>query len=170
MGAQDREGRNTRDGAENRRPHPFSSSLFKRFSDGRGFVPAVVEQGQIGQEAEEDHLDSNDDQQISKHEQGSVFNPLAAEPEEGQAGELAAALDALSEAEKRALNAEKEKVKIVKEVEDTVRELESAVLSKADKDLMEKVKAVPEAKEKVDSVQMLYYLSQWLLRLHLPTI
>jgi amino acid transporter len=54
---------------------------------------------------------------------------LEAEPEDGKAGELAAALDALADAKKRAQDAEKEAEKTRREAEDRLQELESATAS-----------------------------------------
>jgi hypothetical protein len=72
---------------------------------------------------------------------------LDAEPEEGKAGELAAALDTLTDAEKRAGQAEEEAAKAAKEADEKMQELESAIASGAGEDLMSKVKATLEAKE-----------------------
>jgi hypothetical protein len=72
---------------------------------------------------------------------------LDAEPEEGEAGELAAALDILADAKKRAHEAEKEAAEATQEAEKKLNELESAITSGDDEDLMAKVKATLEAKE-----------------------
>jgi amino acid transporter len=72
---------------------------------------------------------------------------LDAAPEEGEAGEAAAALDALSDAEKRAQEAESEAGKAAEAAEEKLREVESAIADGADEDLMSKVKAALEAKE-----------------------
>jgi len=72
---------------------------------------------------------------------------LEAEPEEGKAGELAAALDALDEAEKRARQTEKEAKKMAWESEKKIEELRSTVASGADEELMSMVKVTLEAKE-----------------------
>ena len=72
---------------------------------------------------------------------------LDAEPEEGRAGELAAALDTLADAKKRAKEAEKEAAKAAEEAEGKLHELESAIASGADEALMSKVKATLEARE-----------------------
>jgi hypothetical protein len=72
---------------------------------------------------------------------------LEAEPEDGKAGELAAALDALADAKKRAQDAEKEAEKTRREAEDRLQELESATASEPGENLMSKVKATLEAKE-----------------------
>ncbi|MGD9032643.1 MAG: amino acid permease [Desulfobacteraceae bacterium] len=73
---------------------------------------------------------------------------LDAEPEEGQAGELAAALDSLADAKKKALEAEKEAAEASEEAEKKLQELESAVVSGEDEDIMARVNAAIEAKEK----------------------
>ncbi len=75
---------------------------------------------------------------------------LDAEPEEGKAGEMAEALDTLSDAEKKAEAAEKEVEKLSREAEKKARELETSIVSAADENLMEKVKAVTDVKEKTD--------------------
>lgn len=72
---------------------------------------------------------------------------LDAEPEEGQAGELAAALDSLAEAKKKAQEAEKEAAEAAEEAEKKLQELESAIASEEDEDIMARVKATIEAKE-----------------------
>ena len=72
---------------------------------------------------------------------------LDAEPEEGKAGELAAALDILNDAKKKAQDAEKAASTVAEEAEARLRDLESAVASGADEDLMSKVKATLEVKE-----------------------
>jgi hypothetical protein len=72
---------------------------------------------------------------------------LDAEPEEGEAGELAAALDILADAKKRAHEAEKEAAEATEEAEKKLNEVESAIASGDDEDLMAKVKATLEAKE-----------------------
>jgi hypothetical protein len=73
---------------------------------------------------------------------------LDAEPEEGEAGELAVVLDSLADAKKRAQEAEKEAAEAAKEAEKKLQELESAVASGEDEDLMARVKATLEAREK----------------------
>ncbi|MFQ5904056.1 MAG: amino acid permease, partial [Candidatus Binatia bacterium] len=73
---------------------------------------------------------------------------LDAEPEEGKAGELAEALDTLADAKKRAHEAEKEAAEAAEEAEKKLQELESAIASGGDEDLMAKVKATLEAKER----------------------
>jgi amino acid transporter len=72
---------------------------------------------------------------------------LDAEPEKGEAGELAAALDLLADAKKRAHEAEKEAAEATQEAEKKLNELESAITSGDDEDPMAKVNATLEAKE-----------------------
>ena len=72
---------------------------------------------------------------------------LDAAPEEGKAGEMAEALDALSDAEKNAKEAEKEAASASEKAEEMISNVESAVADVAQEDLMEKVKAALEAKE-----------------------
>jgi len=72
---------------------------------------------------------------------------LDAAPEEGEAGEVAAALDVLVDAEKRAQEAEKESMKAAEAAEEKIREVESSIADGADEDLMSKVRAALEAKE-----------------------
>jgi amino acid transporter len=72
---------------------------------------------------------------------------LDAAPEEGEAGEMAAAIDALAEAEKRAGEAEKEATEASEEAEKKAHGLESALAQGADEALMAKAKAALEAKE-----------------------
>lgn len=71
---------------------------------------------------------------------------LDAEPEEGTAGEIAAAVDALAEAEKKARDIEKEAEKAAKEAEEKLHEVKSAMAEGSQKDLEEKIKAASEAK------------------------
>jgi hypothetical protein len=73
---------------------------------------------------------------------------LDAEPEEGEAGELAAAVDSLADAKKKAHEAEKAAAEAAEEAEKKLQELESAVASGKDEDIMARVKATLEAKEK----------------------
>jgi len=73
---------------------------------------------------------------------------LDAEPEEGEVGELAAALDILAEAKKKAQAAEKAAAEAAEEAEKKLQELESALSSGEDKDIMARVEATLEAKEK----------------------
>ncbi len=73
---------------------------------------------------------------------------LDAEPEEGEAGELAAALDILADAKKKAQEAEKAAAEAAEEAQKKLQELESAISSGEDKDIMARVKATLEAKEK----------------------
>jgi hypothetical protein len=72
---------------------------------------------------------------------------LDAEPEEGKAGELAAAMDALAEAEKKVREAESIAEKASKEALKRMSELESATKEGADSAFMKKVSAAVEAKE-----------------------
>jgi len=72
---------------------------------------------------------------------------LDAAPEEGKAGEMAEALDALSDAEKKAKESEKEAAGASDEAEEKISNVESAVADMAQEDLMEKVKAALEARE-----------------------
>jgi amino acid transporter len=73
---------------------------------------------------------------------------LDAEPEEGQAGELAAALDAFTEAEKKAQEAEKEALKAAEEAQEKLQELKAATESGTDEEDRSKVEAaVLEAEE-----------------------
>jgi amino acid transporter len=72
---------------------------------------------------------------------------LDAEPEEGKAGEVAAALDALADTENKAREAQKEADKFSKVAEERLRELESSVSSEKDEEMMSMVKAALEAKE-----------------------
>ena len=73
---------------------------------------------------------------------------LDAEPEKGEAGELAAALDNFADAKKKAQEAEKEAAEAAEEAERKLQELESAVTSGEDEDVMARVKATLEAREK----------------------
>jgi amino acid transporter len=73
---------------------------------------------------------------------------LDAEPEEGEAGRLAAALDILADTKKKAQEAEKAAAEATEEAEKELQELESAISSGEDKDIMARVKATLEAKEK----------------------
>jgi amino acid transporter len=73
---------------------------------------------------------------------------LDAEPEEGEAGELAEVLDSLDDAKKKSQEAEKEAAETAKEAEKKLQELESAVASGEDEDIMARVKATLEAREK----------------------
>ncbi len=72
---------------------------------------------------------------------------LDAEPEEGKAGEVAAALDALADAEKKAREAQKEADKSAKTAEEKLRDLEFSIASGASEEIMSKVKATLEVKE-----------------------
>lgn len=71
---------------------------------------------------------------------------LDAEPEEGTAGELAAAADALADAEKKARAMEKEAEAAAKEAEEKLHEVKSAMTAGSQEDLEEKIKAASEAK------------------------
>jgi amino acid transporter len=73
---------------------------------------------------------------------------LDAEPEKGEAGELAAALDKFADAKKKAQEAEKEAAEAAEEAERELQELESAVTSGEDEDVMARVKATLEARDK----------------------
>jgi hypothetical protein len=75
---------------------------------------------------------------------------LEAEPEEGKAGELAAAMDALADAEKRVRKAKGEATKAAEEAKEKTKELDSAVVSGADEELMSKVKATIKSKEEAE--------------------
>jgi hypothetical protein len=75
---------------------------------------------------------------------------LEAEPEDGKAGELAAALDDLSDAEKKAKKAEEEAAKALKEAEEKSYDLESVAASGADVGIGEQLEAAREAKKKAD--------------------
>jgi amino acid transporter len=68
---------------------------------------------------------------------------LDAEPEEGKAGELAAALDALVDAQKKARDAEKEASK----AEEKLREMQETLTSETDEAFTSRIKSVLEAKD-----------------------
>ncbi len=72
---------------------------------------------------------------------------LDAEPEEGRAGELAAAIDAFTDARRKADDAENVATKAAEEAEAKVKAMASSIESGADEALMSKVKAVLEAKK-----------------------
>lgn len=73
---------------------------------------------------------------------------LDAEPEEGKAGETAAALDALADAEKRAKDAEKDAAEAAQKADEKLREMRDAALSGADKEAMAEIqKSAEEARE-----------------------
>jgi len=72
---------------------------------------------------------------------------LDAEPEEGKAGELAAALDTLDDAKKKEQTVKKEAAKAAGVSEEKLRDLEAAITSGGGKDLMGKVKETLEARE-----------------------
>ncbi len=73
---------------------------------------------------------------------------LDAEPEEGTVGEMAAALDALADAEKKARDMEKEAEKAAKEAEEKLHEVKFAMASGPQEDLESKIGAASEAKAK----------------------
>ncbi len=74
---------------------------------------------------------------------------LDAEPEEGKAGEIAEALDALAEAEEKAKEAEKEAAESAKEADDRLHDMRHAVLAHEDGETMAKLEATArEAREK----------------------
>ena len=75
---------------------------------------------------------------------------LEAEPEDGKAGELAAAMDTLADAERRAQKAKEEAMKAAEEAEKMIQELDSAVTSGADEELMSKVKETIKSKEEAE--------------------
>jgi len=73
---------------------------------------------------------------------------LDAEPEEGKAGEIAVALDAVEKAEEKAQEAEKRAVEANKKADETFEEVREAILSGADDDTAAKLeKEAREAKE-----------------------
>jgi len=73
---------------------------------------------------------------------------LDAEPEEGRAGEIAAARDTLVDAEKRAKEAEKDAAETAVKAEEKLREIKDAVLSCADVETRAKIqKSAEEARE-----------------------
>jgi amino acid transporter len=75
---------------------------------------------------------------------------LEAEPEEGKIGELAAALDAFSDAEKNAQKIKEESDKATKEAKKKAEELETAISSGSTEDLMIKVKTTIDAKQQAE--------------------
>ena len=75
---------------------------------------------------------------------------LDAEPEDGKAGEVAVALDALAVAENKAREAQKEADKSSKAAEERLRELESSISREKDEEMMSMVKAALEAKEQAE--------------------
>jgi hypothetical protein len=78
---------------------------------------------------------------------------LDAEPEEGRAGEIAAALDALADAEKEAKGAEKEAGEAAEKAEQILGEMAEAASSGADEATMAKLGAASkEAQEKAGKV------------------
>jgi hypothetical protein len=73
---------------------------------------------------------------------------LDAEPEEGKAAEVAAALDTLADAEKQAKEAEEEAAEATDRADKALREMRDAVLSGADEEVLKGVEAAArEAKE-----------------------
>ncbi len=78
---------------------------------------------------------------------------LDAEPEEGEAGEMASALDALKDAEKKAREKEKEAEKASEAAEKKLREMASAVVAGAGEELTSKIEAAEEAKNKADEAK-----------------
>jgi hypothetical protein len=72
---------------------------------------------------------------------------LDAEPEEGKAGETAAALDAFKEAEKRAQQAEEEAVRAAEEAEKKLTELRDISKTGDDEEILNRIKTAQEAKE-----------------------
>jgi amino acid transporter len=76
---------------------------------------------------------------------------LDAEPEEGTAGEIAAAMDAFADAEKKAIEAEKESIKarkIAESVRAKLLELESKPISKEEKDRFLKLRSEADQADK----------------------
>jgi amino acid transporter len=73
---------------------------------------------------------------------------LEAEPEAGEAGERAAALDAVSDAKKAARTAEKDAETASEEAEKIVGDMNESLVSGGDKSLEKKVRAAMEAREK----------------------
>ncbi|MFC1867854.1 amino acid permease, partial [Thermodesulfobacteriota bacterium] len=73
---------------------------------------------------------------------------LEAEPEDGKAGELASALDALEDAEKRAREAEKAAAEASEEAEKKLKEMDERIAAGGDGTLRKKVKAALEARGK----------------------
>ena len=75
---------------------------------------------------------------------------LDAEPEEGKAGEMALALDELSDAENKVRDAEKKAAKLLNEAEEKSDALKADPSSWTDEELLEKVKAAQVAKDEAD--------------------
>jgi hypothetical protein len=75
---------------------------------------------------------------------------LEAEPEEGKAGELAAALDALTDAENRAKKARKEAEKAAQKAQDKIKALEAEELHKDDELIKSKFEDSLKAKEEAE--------------------
>ena len=73
---------------------------------------------------------------------------LGAEPEEGKAGEMAAALDALEDAEKKAKQAEEEAAEAAAEADEKLQNVRDAVISGIDRDkIMNMAAAARKARE-----------------------
>lgn len=70
---------------------------------------------------------------------------LDAEPEEGKAGETAAALDALADAEKRAKDAERDAAEAAEKTDEKLREMRDAALSGADQATLAKTSSAAKA-------------------------
>jgi amino acid transporter len=75
---------------------------------------------------------------------------LDAEPEEGKAGEIATALDALADAESKARDAQKEADKFAKAAEESLQDLESSIASGKGEEIMPRVQAALETREEAD--------------------
>jgi len=75
---------------------------------------------------------------------------LEAEPEEGKAGEQAAALDVLVDAEKKARRAQEEAVKAAEEAEKKLQSMESDITWGAYEDLKSKFKEILEARDQAE--------------------
>jgi amino acid transporter len=79
---------------------------------------------------------------------------LVAEPEEGKAGEMAEAMDAVQNAEKRAEEAEKRALEIALKAEEIQEEVREAVLSGEDEETTKKLeKEAKEAQEEADKAK-----------------
>jgi len=78
---------------------------------------------------------------------------LGADPEEGEAGERAVALDTLADAEKRAREADKEAAKTSEEAEKRRHEVEAAVENGAGERLKDNVEAALKAKAEADEAK-----------------
>jgi amino acid transporter len=75
---------------------------------------------------------------------------LEAEPEEGKAGELASAMDALADAEKKAQKAKEAAAKAAEEAKEKIKELDPPVASGAGEEFVSKVKATIKSKEEAE--------------------